>query len=419
MKHADQKARNTTLWNIITDYINTSRIIQRIDNPSGTFSSLDGLGEPKFEVNGTAFTGNWGRPQRDGPALRAITMSNFINTEVKYNKSVSYETYREIFNEIVRFDLDYVALKWHQNGFDLWEEIDGKHFYTFMVQHAALVTGSKIAASMGYRDASSYYATQAEYIAAFIKERFWNEKRGHLIETYGFDSRSGLDSALFLASIHALDILNWEGEDTPTDLYPPYSDELISSLAQYISSMRSLYPINSVRMDKFSDLGFNSSIIGIGVGRYPEDIYNGDGTSVGNPWFLCTATVSQNLYLLADYLMSRPSSFKLVVNDLNKPLFGLFLNGQEGFSWSHSEDFIVNRHSDVYKFVVQMVLDYADSFLDVIREHQDSEGNLSEQFNRYNGFMVGANNLTWSYGAFWSAVRQREITLKKYNLAKF
>lgn len=129
---------------------------------------------------------------------------------------------------------------------------------------------------------------------------------------------------------------------------------------------------------------------------------------------LCTATVSQNLYLLADYLMSRPTDFHLVVNNINKPLFGLFLNGQEGFSWSANKDFTVGRKSPVYQFLVTLVLDYADSFLDVIREHQDGQGNLSEQFNRYTGFMAGADNLTWSYGAFWQAVRQRDIALKKY-----
>src|SRR4051812_28309101 len=34
--------------------------------------ALTGLGEPKFNVDGSAFTGPWARPQNDGPALRAI-----------------------------------------------------------------------------------------------------------------------------------------------------------------------------------------------------------------------------------------------------------------------------------------------------------------------------------------------------------
>lgn len=59
---------------IIQDYVNAQAIIQGIDNPSGSFSSGQGLGEPKYHVDMTAFTEHWGRPQRDGPALRAITL---------------------------------------------------------------------------------------------------------------------------------------------------------------------------------------------------------------------------------------------------------------------------------------------------------------------------------------------------------
>src|SRR5688500_16671266 len=33
--------------------------------------SLDFLGEPKFQADGSAFNDPWGRPQNDGPAIRA------------------------------------------------------------------------------------------------------------------------------------------------------------------------------------------------------------------------------------------------------------------------------------------------------------------------------------------------------------
>jgi glucoamylase len=50
----------------IEDYIKVQLTLQHIDNLSGNFSDLSGLGEPKFMVNATEFTGDWGRPQRDG-----------------------------------------------------------------------------------------------------------------------------------------------------------------------------------------------------------------------------------------------------------------------------------------------------------------------------------------------------------------
>ena len=65
---------NTALESHIRDYIGASAVIQGRSNPSGSLSDGTGLGEPKFNVDETAFTGSWGRPQRDGPALRATTL---------------------------------------------------------------------------------------------------------------------------------------------------------------------------------------------------------------------------------------------------------------------------------------------------------------------------------------------------------
>ena len=50
----------------IENYIAAQAELQTVCNPSGCLST-GGLGEPKFNVNETAFTGSWGRPQRDGP----------------------------------------------------------------------------------------------------------------------------------------------------------------------------------------------------------------------------------------------------------------------------------------------------------------------------------------------------------------
>lgn len=72
-------AGDSALENTIKEYINAESIIQGISNPSGSLSDGSGLGEPKFNVNETAFTGSWGRPQRDGPALRATAMIAYAN----------------------------------------------------------------------------------------------------------------------------------------------------------------------------------------------------------------------------------------------------------------------------------------------------------------------------------------------------
>jgi hypothetical protein len=69
-------------------------------------SSGTGLGEPKFNVDETAFTGSWGRPQRDGPALRATALIAYS----KWLVSNGYtSTASSLIWPIIQNDLSYVA----------------------------------------------------------------------------------------------------------------------------------------------------------------------------------------------------------------------------------------------------------------------------------------------------------------------
>jgi Glycosyl hydrolases family 15 len=47
----------------LDDYVASQTVLQNVNNPSGSLTT-GGLGEPKFEIDLTAFTGSWGRPQR-------------------------------------------------------------------------------------------------------------------------------------------------------------------------------------------------------------------------------------------------------------------------------------------------------------------------------------------------------------------
>ncbi|KAK4695576.1 hypothetical protein P7C70_g8525, partial [Phenoliferia sp. Uapishka_3] len=54
---------NSSLQKTLDEYTQAQSVLQHVDNPSGTFEK-GGLGEPKFNIDYTAFTENWGRPQR-------------------------------------------------------------------------------------------------------------------------------------------------------------------------------------------------------------------------------------------------------------------------------------------------------------------------------------------------------------------
>lgn len=71
------KNGDSALLDVIEEYISSQAYIQTVSNPSGALSGGSGLGEPKFNADETAFTGSWGRPQRDGPALRATALISF------------------------------------------------------------------------------------------------------------------------------------------------------------------------------------------------------------------------------------------------------------------------------------------------------------------------------------------------------
>lgn len=99
---------SASLQEEITAYITAQAVLQTIDNPSGGLST-GGLGEPKFNADGSAFTGSWGRPQRDGPALRATALITYAKWLVSngYNSTATSLVW-----PISQNDLSYVAQYW-------------------------------------------------------------------------------------------------------------------------------------------------------------------------------------------------------------------------------------------------------------------------------------------------------------------
>lgn len=93
----------------IQNYIIAQAKVQGVSNPSGSLSDGSGLGEPKFEVTLDAFTGDWGRPQRDGPALRAIVLISYGNWLVDNGYS---DTAVSAIWPVLSNDLAYVVQYW-------------------------------------------------------------------------------------------------------------------------------------------------------------------------------------------------------------------------------------------------------------------------------------------------------------------
>jgi glucoamylase len=390
-------------------YTSLQNTLQHTSNPSGTFDDLSSLGEPKFHVDGKPFTGSWGRPQRDGPALRALTLMHYLR---EYNASHPFlwtsnqaVDYFEPFyhasmppNSVIKADLEYVSRYWNETSFDLWEEEDGMHFFNLMVSARSLREGSDIARSFGDHGAADWYGEQASYVEKLLS-RFWNPNKGHLMETL-WSKRSGLDCGLLLGSLHALPSATSSNEA----IYPPWSDEILISLLALAQDQHERFPINSSPTEDDDDEAEGYAFEGTGIGRYPEDIYDGYGTSDrgGNPWFLCTSSAAEILYRSASHISV---SGNLTITSLGLPFYQSLL----ATSSLDVSTGTFGPSDAVYNSIIDRLKITGDEFIEVVKAHVDAEGSMSEQFDRVDGYMRGARDLTWSYGAFLGAARARKM----------
>lgn len=242
----------------ITNYIIAQSKLSTVSNPSGSLSGGAGLGEPKFNVDGSAFTGAWGRPQRDGPALRAIAMIGYGKWLVANGYT---STASSLVWPLVRNDLAYVAQYWNQTGFDLWEEVSGSSFFTIASQHRALVEGSVLAAQLG--TTCTACDAIAPQVLCFLQS-FWSSSSGYTIANINVNNgRSGKDANVVLGSIHNFD----PSLGCDANTFQPCSDRALASHKILVDSFRSIYTINS---------GIAAGAAAA-VGRYPEDsYYNGN-----------------------------------------------------------------------------------------------------------------------------------------------
>ena len=140
------------------------------------------------------------------------------------------------------------------------------------------------------------------------------------------------------------------------------------------------------------------------------------GKSVAHPWFICTFTVAETLFTALNEFSARRA---IDVSTASQPFFRQFwATATAGQSHAYG--------SAAYDAIAAGMRAYADSFLARTQHHAMTNGSLSEQFSRFDGYQkgvrfpshfpsspslllrVGANcgdnvqarDLTWSYASF-------------------
>lgn len=362
---------SASLQTEIENYITAQAYLQTVSNPSGGLSS-GGLGEPKFNADETAFTGSWGRPQRDGPALRATALITYSKWLINNGYS---STASSLVWPIIQNDLSYVTQYWNNTGYDLWEEVSGSSFFTVAAQHRALVEGSALAALLG--KTCTYCDSQAPQVLCFLQS-FWGSSQGYILANINENNgRTGKDANTLLGAIHQFDPA--AGCDATT--FQPCSDRALANHKVVTDSFRSIYTINS---------GIAEGVA-VSVGRYPEDSYYG-----GNPWYLNTLAAAEQLYD-ALYTWNKQGSITITATSL--AFFRDFSSSVATGTYASS--------TTTYTTLYNAIKTYADGYVNIVATYAQSNGSLSEQFARSNGVPLSAYDLTWSYAAFLTAAARR------------
>ncbi len=250
--------------------------------PAERCSSSSGQGEPKFNVDGSLFTGPWGRPQDDGP-LSAFFAHGLRQAHRSRDPFTTGTLYQSNLNggSIIKTDLEWVSHHWS----DLPSIFGRRWKHSLLHFHCPAplrsLTVPNCATSMNDPGAATYYNQQAAAIKSKL-QTFWDSGNGFIQAYQGVSNRNGIDCSVMLGAL--------KGWDTPpkhcrvdASEFGPASDKC---------SLRNKSTLIT------SDLCTLSTTIAaapnaVGTGRYPSDVYQWRWHSQGNPWYICTSRCAE------------------------------------------------------------------------------------------------------------------------------
>jgi glucoamylase len=362
-------------------------------------NSIDILGEPKFNPDGTLWTGVWSRPQNDGAAYQALALIHIADILLQEgNKQFVIDNIYnpQSFASILKANLEYTAANWQANTIGPWEELFGLHFSVQIVQRRALLEGAALAAQLGDAGAASYYQTQAQHISNALSMH-WNDSLGYFAETLAAQDQrgGGINTSVLIALMYG------QLKQSRDDDFALTAESVMSTAYYVRYAFEGLYQINIQNKAR----GINGSL----VGRYCSDVYDGNHSIYGNPWFLCTNMLAAFYYGLAQQLLEGNSiavSF-LVKQFLQQvaPAINIAIGDK------------ISKASSCFKALIEVLIAQGDNVLQAVKAcsttYKDGGAlHMSEQIDRASGNQASAQDLSWSYATLLTAVRLRAETVK-------
>jgi Glucoamylase and related glycosyl hydrolases len=232
------------------------------------------LAEPRCNPDGGPDLQNWGRPQFDGPALRALTLLRHLARVPGDAAALA----------LVRLDLAFTLAHADAPCLGPWEEEEFcRHYFTVLCQHAALREGAACFAARGETGLADDLRTGAAATLVGL-EAHWDEANGVYRAFREFPAASAaeaIDSSILMAALAA-----GLGSDSGSGRHGLGDERLRATVAVIEATFLSLYPLNLA-------LGPGEGPL---IGRNVRDVYFG-----GNPWF-------PNSFALAEYHYARAAA---------------------------------------------------------------------------------------------------------------
>jgi glucoamylase len=181
----------------------TAPKLRQFIRPDAELAAVEGddkiMGEVRYNADGTIDFLRWSRPQHDGLAARALVALRFLEAD-----AVAEDAQASV-NELIQLDLDYTARHAGEACIDIWEEENAQHYYTCLVQFAALARGAEWAERRGETLHAARLRAAAKQMGDQLGD-FWSDDLGHYLSRIlpsGDQTPKALDFAAILGVLHA------------------------------------------------------------------------------------------------------------------------------------------------------------------------------------------------------------------------
>jgi glucoamylase len=236
------------------------------------------VAETRVNPDGTLDISRWSRPQHDGPPLRILAVLRWLSSRISLD-----EDCRRAAARLLHSDIDFILAHWDEPDFDMWEEEQGRNYYTDRLMASALEQAAQWLVRRAPNE-DRRKAAACRHTASHIRHRlddYWLASEGFYRSRLAGTPEKHLDISVIFAIIHS-------GEEG--SLHGLTDPRVLATLTKLEALFARDYAINHDRPKERAPA----------LGRYSDDVYFSGGA-----YYFSTLAAAEFYYRLAAALNDR------------------------------------------------------------------------------------------------------------------